>query len=262
MENKDIQKIQDELFCLQFEMKALAGITVRGEAERWVSGFLWPNYEAEHVLRYELALQYAAGKKVIDIACGSGYGSYLLAQKGHATEVLGGDLDAEAIRYGNLKYPHARVNRTLIDAEQFKKEGYFDVAVSFETIEHLNNYEQFLKNIYDSLVPGGLLLISTPIVGETRTNCDNPYHKIEWSFLDFQSLLKKQFIIEKIFIQNAGLLKKKKGVVSKVFKKIQLFISDRLPNAELMDFTPREFTGQYPASKLVSGYQILACRKQ
>src|SRR5258708_30443469 len=65
--------------------------------ERLVPGTLaWDLYQVEHKQRYEWALDYCQGKRVLDVACGTAYGSTILAQSG-AAHVVGVDMSAEAI---------------------------------------------------------------------------------------------------------------------------------------------------------------------
>ncbi len=73
--------LREEVFCLNFELRTISGLLLRSEVERWIPGFIWSWVEAEHMARYEYACSWVTGKKVLDVACGSGYGSYLMAEK-------------------------------------------------------------------------------------------------------------------------------------------------------------------------------------
>jgi SAM-dependent methyltransferase len=248
---------EDEIFCLKFELDALANLTVRGEAERWVPGYIWRWNEVEHVSRYKLALSHVRGKRVLDMACGSGYGSYLLASEGGATEVIGGDLDEHAIRYGNLRYFHPDVHRSRLNAQEYTRMDYFDVAVSFETIEHLEDYNTFLANIYTSLKPSGLFLVSTPIVDKTTTACSNPYHKIEWSFEDFHKLIGKRFSIETTYIQSVRKVQPPRSLATRVMNRI----SGKTYGTDEPDRTLKLHNASYKLENIIEGYQLVICRK-
>ena len=73
-------------------------------------------------------------KNILDIACGSGFGSYIIATDGKAKQVIGVDLDNDAIRYANHKFHHDNIKRFVGDAVKFKYKEKFDIIISFETI--------------------------------------------------------------------------------------------------------------------------------
>jgi len=252
--------VEEEFFCVKFELKALSNLTIKGEAERWVPGYIWPINEKEHISRYELAANYVRDKKVLDIACGSGYGSYLLAKKGGAVEVLGCDLDSEAIRYGDLRYFHQNVSRSIQDAEQFNVTNQYDVAISFETIEHLDNYTLFLQNVHNSLKTNGILIISTPIVDKTHTKCYNPYHKIEWSFNDFQKLISHFFTIQETYIQSLRWKEKKRNRVERFAMRVLNRIRNSSNSVPEVNPFPELYSGKNE-SNIKEGYQIIICKK-
>jgi 2-polyprenyl-3-methyl-5-hydroxy-6-metoxy-1,4-benzoquinol methylase len=87
----------------------------------------------DHVKRYELAARYASGR-VLDAACGCGYGSSIL--RGAAREVLGLDIEPEAIEWAKRYYPGDYV---LGKIEDEPWTGSFETVVSFETLEHLKD---------------------------------------------------------------------------------------------------------------------------
>lgn len=122
--------------------------------------------------RYETAARYVNGKKVLDIACGVGYGSRMLRLAG-ATSVVGVDVSPETVQYAEQTYQTSGVEFICADAEQFKWNEQFDVVVSFETIEHLRHPIKFLENVHNLLISEGDLVLSLPL-GETRHF--DPYH--------------------------------------------------------------------------------------
>lgn len=117
--------------------------------------------EAEHNERYLFACKYILGKKVIDIACGSGYGSHVLKVNG-AESVLGLDISEKNILYARKKYKEPDLIYKFHDAEQQLPEDDIDVIVSFETIEHVQRFDVVLNNFHDALKRSGLLIISSP----------------------------------------------------------------------------------------------------
>lgn len=119
-----------------------------------------------HYQRYETAAQHVQGKRVLDIACGAGYGSQMLGLAG-ADAVLGVDVCPQTVQYAQKHYQVSSVQFVCADAEQFEWTEPFDVVVSFETIEHLHHPTNFLERIRRLLAPEGKFLLSVPL-GETR----------------------------------------------------------------------------------------------
>src|SRR5579885_212597 len=161
--------------------------------ERW-TGQASGQIEYEHLHRYLLARDLCVGKDVLDIACGEGYGSALLA--GKARLVIGADIDcstvafaAEAYRAPNLRYIAADARRIPFAS------GSFDVIVSFETLEHFAEQAIFLAELRRLLRPSGLLVISTPNseVYSPIGAPANPYHVRELSRAEFEAQLSGLF---------------------------------------------------------------------
>ena len=164
--------------------------------ERLVPGTLaWDLYQVEHKQRYEWAAKYCVGLRVLDVACGVGYGSEILRQAG-ATKVVGADLALEAVSPNG----HQRLALyTNADACRLPfADGSFDVVVSFETIEHVAGPELLLQEIVRVLKPGGVCICSSPnrdfqpFAGEKG---DNPFHFSEMSFADFDQLFTRYFSV-------------------------------------------------------------------
>lgn len=254
-------KIDKDLFCLNYELIALSDVLIRKKAERWVHGFIDNITENEHLDRYEFLLDKVEGKEILDIACGSGYGTFLLSEKGKAKRVIGVDLDENAIKYGDYKYPSENINRIIADATEFNYSIKFDVVVSFETIEHIPDFRKLINNLYDNLKEGGLLYISTPITLKTNRTPNNPYHVIEWSFTDFQNLFADLFEIKEIYIQNV-FIKLKEWKVPSLFQKIKnrIVTDSSVYHIEGKKF--EIFTGQYDMNYCSHGYQMLVLEKK
>jgi SAM-dependent methyltransferase len=148
----------------------------------------------EHLHRYAVARQYVKGKAVLDIACGEGYGSRLLAQD--ALAVTGVDIDAATIDHAAKKYTAGNLSFIKGDIENIPFDtASFDIVVSFETLEHTDQHQKALNEIKRVLRPGGILLISTP---EKKKYTDvpgnmNPFHKKELYRDEFVSLLAAYF---------------------------------------------------------------------
>jgi 2-polyprenyl-3-methyl-5-hydroxy-6-metoxy-1,4-benzoquinol methylase len=146
----------------------------------------------EHLARYYFALPYAKGK-VLDIACGTGYGAKMIAKakKTDISQILGVDIDEESITYAIQHYYHPLLKFQQGDAldNNLKKAiGTFNTILSFETIEHVQDDKEFLRRIYDLLAPAGTLVLSTPF-GEGRGKpCGSPFHFHQLTEVEFTSL--------------------------------------------------------------------------
>lgn len=163
------------------------------------------DWTAEHMHRYALAAGLCAGKRVLDAACGEGYGSALLAST--AESVVGVDISAEAVAFaagkytaGNLEYRRGSVT-DLSGAGLGDHE--FDVVVSFETIEHLTEQDAMLQELRRVLKPEGLLIISSPDKREYSDipSYHNEYHVQELYRDEFEALLGTYFSNMRLHLQ-------------------------------------------------------------
>jgi len=139
-----------------------------------------------HLERYEFAARHAAGRRVLDLACGVGYGSALLADKGKAREVLGVDVDAGAIQRARETYTRNGVSFVCRSAYEMTTEEPFDMAVSLETIEHLPDPERFLTILHGLLKPGAILVGSVPVTPSVDVNV---HHLHDFTSTSFRRLL-------------------------------------------------------------------------
>ncbi len=141
----------------------------------------------EHKIRYLFVKKFVKNKIVVDIACGNGYGTYLLANSG-ARFVYGIDNNKKAIKRAKKNYQQKNINFILGNAEKIPlKSNLADVVVSFETIEHLKYPKKFLKETKRILKPGAVLILSTP--NREISYEDNPYHLKEYSLSELDFLL-------------------------------------------------------------------------
>ncbi|MEM3714944.1 MAG: class I SAM-dependent methyltransferase, partial [Nitrososphaeria archaeon] len=122
----------------------------------------WLQYQY-HVNRYLFASNFVIGKTVLDVACGTGYGSMYLAKEG-ANLVVAGDLSSEALSYAKVNYKSKSGPEFIrLDATHLPfVDDSFDCVITFETIEHLKEYERFIKECRRILKIDGILISSTP----------------------------------------------------------------------------------------------------
>jgi SAM-dependent methyltransferase len=146
-----------------------------------------------HLVVYEWIAERIAGRRVIDMACGEGYGSEVLAAR--ALSVVGVDANPEAHEHARLRYRRSnlRFERALID-------GYSepaDAVVFLQTVEHLTDPASALEHFRSLVGEGGSVFVSTPNVltlapaGAERS--DNPWHVHEYRAGEFQELCRATF---------------------------------------------------------------------
>lgn len=151
----------------------------------------------EHVHRYAFARRLAAGRDVLDVACGEGYGSAMLADV--AASVLGLDISEAAVAHAQRRYADKKTVRYAQgDATRLASlvpAHCVDLAVSFETIEHVAAQEDLLDGLVHALRPEGVLLISSPdkATYSDATGFRNEFHVKELYRDEFVALLAARF---------------------------------------------------------------------
>jgi 2-polyprenyl-3-methyl-5-hydroxy-6-metoxy-1,4-benzoquinol methylase len=146
-----------------------------------------------HLAVYEWIAARVGGLRVVDMACGEGYGSDLLA--GAAASVVGVDANPEAHEHARLRYrrPNLRFERDLV-------EGFAepcDAVVFLQTIEHVQDAGAILEHFKSMLAPGGTAYVSTPnlltLAPPGAEKSDNPWHVREYRAAEFRALCEAHF---------------------------------------------------------------------
>lgn len=139
-----------------------------------------------HLARYRYAAGLVEGGRVLDCACGVGYGTALLASAPRQPdEVVGVDVDPNAIEFALSRYNSDRITFQTGDGATFVDQQGFDTIVSLETIEHVPEPGAVLGNFASLLKPGGKLIASVP----TTPSVDvNPYHLHDFTERSFRKL--------------------------------------------------------------------------
>ena len=159
----------------------------------------------EHYHRYLWTQPLVAGRRVLDLGSGEGFGAALLADT--AAAVTGVDVDARAVAHSRVNYeaPNLKFREaSATDLSAFGDDS-FDAVVAFEMIEHVAEHEQVLAEVARVLGPGGILVMSTP---ERRAYSDdrdfvNPHHVRELTQEEFTALLRSRFRGLALFAQRA-----------------------------------------------------------
>ena len=150
----------------------------------------------EHYHRYLWAAPLAAGRRVLDLGSGEGYGSAILAGYG-AEAVTGVDVDERSVEHARLNYRAPNLSfatGSALDLEGFGPSS-FDMVVAFEVIEHVDDPAALLDRVAEVLDPAGLLVLSTPdrhVYAEARER-DNPFHRHELTEPELRGLLGERF---------------------------------------------------------------------
>jgi SAM-dependent methyltransferase len=169
---------------------------VKITGENFIPGLSPGRHEDDHLARYRFAAPRAAGLRVLDIACGPGYGSNMLATSG-AAEVVGVDISPKMVAYAQGRYGMEKVSFREGSIYDFNAGAPYDFITSFETVEHVPDYCAALKNLFALLKPGGTLLVSSPdrriTTPAARCLSDkpaNPFHTQEFTVEELAALLR------------------------------------------------------------------------
>jgi SAM-dependent methyltransferase len=147
-----------------------------------------------HLERYAFAARHLRPGRLLDLACGVGYGTKLLRERGPAgITALGIDLSEEAVAHARRHYVAAGVSFERADAMRFSDAEGFDSIVSLETIEHLPDPAGFVDRLVGLLRPGGMIVASAP----TTPSVDvNPHHLHDFSERSFRRLFGRRGLRE------------------------------------------------------------------
>lgn len=153
----------------------------------------------EHIYRYRFALRFVKDKRVLDIACGEGYGSAALRQS-KAKMVIGIDISEQTCLHARRRYG---LDVLQADAQTIPlADRSVDVVISFETIEHLPDPHKFLDECVRVLSPHGMLIISTPVRDTYRsTGRSSAFHCSELSEAELVAMLRARFSKIRLYSQ-------------------------------------------------------------
>jgi len=151
--------------------------------------FLVTNNYVNHLRVYQYISQFASGKQVLDVGCGVGYGTALLART--AARAVGIDISQKAVNEAFRLYPAGEFLR--MDAENMTfPDQSFDVIVSTENFEHLPNQAKHVRELARVVRPDGFCFVATPNP-ELFIGQNNPFHTKENTYSELRGLLSRCF---------------------------------------------------------------------
>jgi SAM-dependent methyltransferase len=152
-------------------------------------------YYRRHLVVYEWTGARVAGLRVLDMACGEGYGSEVLSRS--ARSVVGLDANPEAHEHARLRYVRQNLSFERGLVETYGEADEFDAVVFLQTIEHVQDPVAVLGHFKRLLAPGGVAYISTPnlltLAPPGAEKSDNPWHIKEYRSHEFRGLCESVF---------------------------------------------------------------------
>lgn len=162
--------------------------------ERWIPGLAPENVSRDHLTRYRYAGERIVGNRVLDVACGVGFGMKILTLPGR--KIVGIDSSWEAVKLGRDSYLSQYQSMICADAHSLPfRSNTFSTVISFETIEHLRRPVYFLKELRRILIRGGRLIISTPVRKQRQLD---QFHLYEFTIPEFVRLVSRYFTVEEV----------------------------------------------------------------
>jgi SAM-dependent methyltransferase len=173
-----------------------------------------------HLARYRFAAEHARPGRLLDLACGVGYGTRLVADQQTAiASALGVDLASEAVAYARSHYADERVRYLEADGMQFEDAEGFDTIISLETVEHVPEPEAFFARLVGMLRPGGMLISSVPVTPSVDLN---PHHLTDWTRQGFRRMGAGHGLVERAELEQVQHLNPLELVTGRRFKKQNL----------------------------------------
>jgi len=168
-------------------------------------------------MRYIYALRYSKEAVILDIACGVGWGSFLMANRGK-NKIYGVDVSQNAIRLASKYYSLENIEYHCYDGHKLPfADDTFDLIVSFETLEHVEDPVSFINELHRVSKNKSTLLLSTPNSIATKLTSTgkpwNPFHLEEYDKNTIEQMLKFNWEVDN-YLGQCPILKKSKELTS------------------------------------------------
>lgn len=159
-----------------------------------------------HVASYDFSVPLCRGRRVLDLGCGSGYGAARVAEV--AASVHAVDVSPEAVAYASSNYarPNARFSVIRPDTELPFEDGQFDVVLSFQVLEHVQDHDAYLAEAARVLVEGGTLVLITPDRRHRLLPGQRPWnrwHLREYGDRELNELVSRSFEVDRLLYMEA-----------------------------------------------------------
>jgi 2-polyprenyl-3-methyl-5-hydroxy-6-metoxy-1,4-benzoquinol methylase len=164
-------------------------IQILGERTGGDIDYLKPTF-FQHQSVYRYASRFIKDKIVMDMGCGSGYGTNYLAH--YARQIKGLDIDSKAIKQAKENFKRKNLSYEVLNLKSTKIKNKFDVVISFQVIEHITDVDSYLQFITNVLTKGGIAILSTPNILTQGYN-ENPFHIKEYNYEELKDILEKYF---------------------------------------------------------------------
>lgn len=165
------------------------GVAISGERTAEGVRYLLPTFY-QHQKVYDYCRTFVKSRRVLDAGCGTGSGAFLLSQT--AGEVIAIDANQPAVEMSRKKYKRRNLSFQSVRIGDFEDKNKFDVIVSLQVIEHMEDVHVYLVKIKKLLQSQGTVILSTPNA-LTQSYNENPYHVHEYTSDELSNLLKKYF---------------------------------------------------------------------
>ncbi len=154
----------------------------------------------ERIWKFEVRRMFAVvqPKTILNLGCGCGYQDRLMADYSFVESIRGLDYSQKSVEMANARYAHPIVQREVTDFSQFKSESLYDLVVSFQVIEHLEEPESLIRLSRDCCKPGGYVAVFTPnrlrpynrkrLQAGKDIEFEDPMHSVEFTLDELEAL--------------------------------------------------------------------------